>query len=93
MKKLLIVTATLFSFSAIAGWTTSAFTTSVSGQHEVNQVIAGINSGKIRVPGCGGQQKVYAYNYSANEGSFVADAHGNFRPVGSKATFKVRCRE
>jgi hypothetical protein len=93
MKKLLIAATTLFALTASADWGTSAFTTSVSSEAEVAQVIAGINSGRIRVPGCNGQQKVYAYNYSNNKGSYVVKADGSFRPVGSKATFKVRCQD
>lgn len=93
MKKLLIAATTLFAMTAFAETTTSAFTTSVSSQAEAAQVIAGINSGRIKVPGCNGDQKVYAYSFNDNQGSYVVKADGSFRPVGSKATFKVSCRE
>jgi hypothetical protein len=93
MKKLLIAATTLFAMTALADNTTTAFTTSVSSEAEVAQVIEGINNGQIRVPGCSGNQKVYAYTYSSNEGSYVVSADGSFRPVGTKATFKVSCRD
>ena len=93
MKKLLVAATTLFALTALADTTTSAYVTSVDSQAEIEAIIAGINSGKIRVHGCSGNQKVYAYNYNHNENSYVVKADGSFRPVGTKATFKVRCRD
>jgi hypothetical protein len=95
MKQLLIATATfMMAFAAQAGMTTAVHT--VRGNltdAEIQDTISKINRDRIRVFGCSHNQKVYAFNIVSGDGSYVADAHGNFRPRGGKVVFKVRCSE
>lgn len=93
MKKLVVMFVSLFAITASAEWNTTAYTTNVSSQQEAQEIIKKINSGRIYIPGCGGQQEVYAYSFSNNAGSYVKSADGTFRPVRAKATFKVRCQD
>jgi len=93
MKKLTLIALALFGLAANAGWTTAVYTATVSGHSEAQSVISGINSGRIYVHGCSGQQEVYAYSLNDNSGSFVRSADGSFRQVSPKAQFKVRCSE
>ncbi len=93
MKKILIALVTFTSLSVFAEWKTTTYSATVSTQAEAEQIISAINSGRINVFGCGGQQQVYAYSFNNNSGSYVKAADGSFRPVRSKASFKVRCQE
>ena len=93
MKKLTVIALSLFAFAAAAEWTTTTYVARVSSQSEAMNIIAAINSGRINVPGCGGQQEVYAYSMSDNANSFVKSANGSFRAVGSRASNKVSCQE
>ena len=93
MKNLIVLLISAFAFSAQAGWTTTVYFANTTDDAEIASIISGINSGRIYVAPCGGQQRVYGYNKKSNSGSFVIDANGNPRPVGGKTHIKVRCQE
>lgn len=93
MKKLTVIAIALFGLSAFAGPTTSSHVAKVTSQSGIMATIAGINSGRIYVAGCSGNQKVYAYNVLDGSSSFVRSANGSFRSKGARTVFKVQCRE
>ncbi len=91
MKKLvLLISALLMTSSAFAGtkivWVTANTQEELS--VKVDQMVAKIDKG--RLSGCE-NSKVYAVDFKNTSGSYVKDAHGNFRPVKPKAAIKVKC--
>lgn len=93
MKKLAVTAIALFGLSAFAGPTGGVHVSKATSQAGIMATIAGINSGKIQVSGCGGNQKVYAYSTNSGAGSYVRSANGSFRSKGAGTSFKVQCRE
>lgn len=81
MKSLLLALASVFAMSATADSIVSVYTAITYSMEEVQDIVEGINSGRIYVSGCSGNQKVMSVDVPTPEN-------------GRKHTFfHVRCRD